>query len=157
MAKICDFGLMRVLENDERLYVMSAQKKVPFAWLVFQRVACVDWIIFSMHAVFIQRNCDQSYVHLTGSLCNSNTVKSIWTALIIHKDHSSENTWIEGVHRNPYGTDDFLMRQTFGLSVLPCGSCFHMERNHGLVFAVPRFVIVSPIVYRGQNTFAVIS
>ncbi|MCP9257256.1 Activated CDC42 kinase 1 [Dirofilaria immitis] len=32
VAKICDFGLMRVLENDERLYVMSTQKKVPFAW-----------------------------------------------------------------------------------------------------------------------------
>ncbi|VDK53348.1 unnamed protein product [Gongylonema pulchrum] len=32
VAKICDFGLMRVLENNERLYVMSAQKKVPFAW-----------------------------------------------------------------------------------------------------------------------------
>ncbi|CAG9530327.1 unnamed protein product [Cercopithifilaria johnstoni] len=32
VAKICDFGLMRVLENNERLYVMSTQKKVPFAW-----------------------------------------------------------------------------------------------------------------------------
>uniref|UniRef100_A0AAF5PJM2 non-specific protein-tyrosine kinase n=1 Tax=Wuchereria bancrofti TaxID=6293 RepID=A0AAF5PJM2_WUCBA len=32
VAKICDFGLMRILENNERLYVMSTQKKVPFAW-----------------------------------------------------------------------------------------------------------------------------
>uniref|UniRef100_A0A915PE56 non-specific protein-tyrosine kinase n=1 Tax=Setaria digitata TaxID=48799 RepID=A0A915PE56_9BILA len=32
VVKICDFGLMRVLENNERLYVMSTQKKVPFAW-----------------------------------------------------------------------------------------------------------------------------
>ncbi|VDK72097.1 unnamed protein product [Onchocerca ochengi] len=32
IAKICDFGLMRVLENNERFYVMSTQKKVPFAW-----------------------------------------------------------------------------------------------------------------------------
>ncbi|VDM95045.1 unnamed protein product [Thelazia callipaeda] len=32
VAKICDFGLMRVLENNERLYVMSTEKKVPFAW-----------------------------------------------------------------------------------------------------------------------------
>ncbi|VBB29935.1 unnamed protein product, partial [Acanthocheilonema viteae] len=32
VAKICDFGLMRVLENNERLYIMSTQKKVPFAW-----------------------------------------------------------------------------------------------------------------------------
>ncbi|VDM27207.1 unnamed protein product [Toxocara canis] len=31
-VKICDFGLMRALEDNERLYVMSAQKKVPFAW-----------------------------------------------------------------------------------------------------------------------------
>lgn len=30
--KICDFGLMRALEDNERLYVMSAQKKIPFAW-----------------------------------------------------------------------------------------------------------------------------
>ena len=32
VAKICDFGLTRSLEENERLYVMSAQKKVPFAW-----------------------------------------------------------------------------------------------------------------------------
>ncbi|EJD74695.1 TK/ACK protein kinase [Loa loa] len=32
VVKICDFGLMRILENNERLYVMSAPKKVPFAW-----------------------------------------------------------------------------------------------------------------------------
>ncbi|VDO41799.1 unnamed protein product [Onchocerca flexuosa] len=25
---------MRVLENNERFYVMSTQKKVPFAWYV---------------------------------------------------------------------------------------------------------------------------
>ncbi|GMT03938.1 hypothetical protein PENTCL1PPCAC_26112 [Pristionchus entomophagus] len=31
-VKICDFGLMRCLEENERLYVMSPQKKVPFAW-----------------------------------------------------------------------------------------------------------------------------
>uniref|UniRef100_A0A915BWW5 non-specific protein-tyrosine kinase n=2 Tax=Parascaris univalens TaxID=6257 RepID=A0A915BWW5_PARUN len=31
-VKICDFGLMRALEDHQRLYVMSAQKKVPFAW-----------------------------------------------------------------------------------------------------------------------------
>ncbi|VDN58447.1 unnamed protein product [Dracunculus medinensis] len=31
-VKICDFGLMRILEDNQRLYVMSAQKKVPFAW-----------------------------------------------------------------------------------------------------------------------------
>eukprot|EP00080_Pristionchus_pacificus_P016816 PDM76836.1 protein kinase [Pristionchus pacificus] len=31
-VKICDFGLMRLLEDNERMYVMSPQKKVPFAW-----------------------------------------------------------------------------------------------------------------------------
>ncbi|KAK0406437.1 hypothetical protein QR680_018570 [Steinernema hermaphroditum] len=30
--KICDFGLMRCLDDTERLYVMSAPKKVPFSW-----------------------------------------------------------------------------------------------------------------------------
>uniref|UniRef100_A0A158R452 non-specific protein-tyrosine kinase n=1 Tax=Syphacia muris TaxID=451379 RepID=A0A158R452_9BILA len=29
--KICDFGLMRALNENERLYTMSAQKKIPFA------------------------------------------------------------------------------------------------------------------------------
>ncbi len=32
IVKIGDFGLMRVLTENERLYVMSAQKKVPFSW-----------------------------------------------------------------------------------------------------------------------------
>ncbi|KAI6173971.1 Non-specific protein-tyrosine kinase [Aphelenchoides besseyi] len=32
VIKICDFGLTRSLNDNERMYVMHAQKKVPFAW-----------------------------------------------------------------------------------------------------------------------------
>jgi activated CDC42 kinase 1 len=32
IVKICDFGLTRSLNENERLYVMSAPKKVPFSW-----------------------------------------------------------------------------------------------------------------------------
>ncbi|CAJ0566716.1 unnamed protein product, partial [Mesorhabditis spiculigera] len=31
-VKICDFGLMRSLEENQRLYVMNPQKRVAFAW-----------------------------------------------------------------------------------------------------------------------------
>lgn len=32
LVKIGDFGLMRALPDKDEHYVMSAQKKVPFAW-----------------------------------------------------------------------------------------------------------------------------
>lgn len=32
VVKISDFGLTRSLEENERFYIMSPQKKVPFAW-----------------------------------------------------------------------------------------------------------------------------
>ncbi|CCD61695.1 Tyrosine-protein kinase sid-3 [Caenorhabditis elegans] len=31
-VKICDFGLMRALKENEQMYTMAPQKKVPFAW-----------------------------------------------------------------------------------------------------------------------------
>ncbi|CAL2041525.1 unnamed protein product [Caenorhabditis brenneri] len=31
-VKICDFGLMRALNENEQMYTMAPQKKVPFAW-----------------------------------------------------------------------------------------------------------------------------
>ncbi|PIC16000.1 hypothetical protein B9Z55_022760 [Caenorhabditis nigoni] len=31
-VKICDFGLMRALKDNEQMYTMAPQKKVPFAW-----------------------------------------------------------------------------------------------------------------------------
>ncbi|WKY15874.1 hypothetical protein Q1695_000953 [Nippostrongylus brasiliensis] len=32
VVKLCDFGLMRGLKENERAYVMHAQKRVPFSW-----------------------------------------------------------------------------------------------------------------------------
>ncbi|CAI2357529.1 unnamed protein product [Caenorhabditis sp. 36 PRJEB53466] len=32
IVKICDFGLMRALKENEQMYTMAPQKKVPFAW-----------------------------------------------------------------------------------------------------------------------------
>ncbi|KAK6763019.1 hypothetical protein RB195_023644 [Necator americanus] len=32
VVKLCDFGLMRNLKENERTYVMHAQKRVPFSW-----------------------------------------------------------------------------------------------------------------------------
>jgi len=35
-VKIGDFGLMRALPTQSDHYVMTEQKKVPFAWLVLE-------------------------------------------------------------------------------------------------------------------------
>ncbi|KAJ1367309.1 hypothetical protein KIN20_028200 [Parelaphostrongylus tenuis] len=34
VAKLCDFGLMRSLRENERTYVMQSHNRVPFSWLV---------------------------------------------------------------------------------------------------------------------------
>lgn len=31
-VKICDFGLMRNLKENEEMYIMGPQKRVPFSW-----------------------------------------------------------------------------------------------------------------------------
>ena len=51
-VKIGDFGLMRALPNKSDHYVMTEQKKVPFAWLVL----LMDVTILGYFTVF-QMTC----------------------------------------------------------------------------------------------------
>jgi len=52
-VKIGDFGLMRALPSQVDHYVMTDQKKVPFAWLVVAPLLPIR----SSHGLLMVTNC----------------------------------------------------------------------------------------------------